>query len=282
MTRSFLDSVAARDPAAEFAPLLAPDRKADLDRWLWGRQLADVLHASKPGFSAQELVDALKPLQARLYSISSSPKASPHEVQLTVSVVRWMQDLRSRKGLCSSFLADRAAMDSRNAGDCRIFLQPSAHFGVPADPDRPMIMVGPGTGIAPFRGFLQDRQASGAKGRNWLFFGEQRAASDFYYRDEIEGWQRDGHLSKLSLAFSRDQADKIYVQHRMLEEGAELWRWLADGAHVYVCGDASRMAKDVDAALGRIVSQHGGMDEDAARAFIAAMQKDKRYVRDVY
>jgi sulfite reductase (NADPH) flavoprotein alpha-component len=143
-------------------------------------------------------------------------------------------------------------------------------------------MVGPGTGIAPFRAFLQDRQAQGAGGANWLFFGEQHAASDFYYHDEIEAWHRDGHLDRLSLAFSRDTAQKVYVQHRMIEEGAQLWRWLADGAHFYVCGDASRMARDVDTALHRIIADHGNMTENAARDFVTAMQKDKRYVRDVY
>jgi len=277
VTRPMLEMLAQHDRAAPFAPLLAPERKGDLDQWLWGRQLADVLHATSAGLQAQELVDALKPLQPRLYSISSSPKAQPEEVQLTVSVVRWMQDLRTRKGVCSSFLADRAGK-----GDCRIFLQPSGHFRPPADPARPMIMVGPGTGIAPFRAFLQDRQASGATGRNWLFFGEQRQASDFYYRDQIEAWQRDGHLSKLSLAFSRDTAEKVYVQHRMIEGGADLWSWLEEGAHVYVCGDAARMARDVDAALRQIMATHGGMNPAQAADYVARMQQDKRYVRDVY
>ncbi|MNV84687.1 Sulfite reductase [NADPH] flavoprotein alpha-component [compost metagenome] len=145
-----------------------------------------------------------------------------------------------------------------------------------------MIMVGPGTGIAPFRAFLQERQASGAKGRNWLFFGEQRQASDFYYREELETWLADGHLQRLDTAFSRDQEEKVYVQQRMLEQGAELWRWLQDGAHFYVCGDASRMAKDVDAALRTVVREHGGLSAADAEAYVGAMARDKRYVRDVY
>jgi sulfite reductase (NADPH) flavoprotein alpha-component len=215
-------------------------------------------------------------LQPRFYSISSSPKVHSGEVQLTVSAVRYESLGRARKGVCSAFLADRAG-----EGAARIFVQPS-HFRPPADADRPMIMVGPGTGVAPFRAFLQERQATGATGANWLFFGEQHAASDFYYREEIEQWLRTGHLSRLDLAFSRDQAEKIYVQHRMAEQGAELWRWLDEGAHFYVCGEAGRMAKDVDAALRRIVARHGGMGEEAAAEYVARMQAEKRYLRDVY
>ena len=182
-----------------------------------------------------------------------------------------------RVGVCSAFLADRG-----EAEDARIFSQASHHFHPPADPARAMIMVGPGTGIAPFRGFLHDRQANGASGANWLFFGEQHAATDFYYRDEIEAWRSGGHLDRLSLAFSRDQADKVYVQHKMIEEGAELWRWIDGGAHFYVCGDASRMARDVDTALRQVLRKHGGMKPDAAEDYIAQMCEDRRYVRDVY
>ncbi|WP_343616152.1 molybdopterin dinucleotide binding domain-containing protein [Novosphingobium sp.] len=276
-TKAFLDMVAARDPEAAFAPLLGPEHKEDLDGWLWGRQMVDALHASTLALPPQALVDALKPLQPRLYSISSSPRVHPDEVQLSVSVVRWKQQHVMRKGVCSSFLADRAGQQG-----ARIFLQPSPHFRPPADLARDCIMIGPGTGIAPFRGFLQDRQATGAKGRNWLFFGEQHESSDFYYRDQISAWAAQGHLARLSLAFSRDQAEKIYVQHRMIEQGADLWSWIEGGAHIYVCGDASRMAKDVDTALLRIIADHAGMDHDRARDYLAAMQKDKRYVRDVY
>jgi sulfite reductase (NADPH) flavoprotein alpha-component len=276
-SRAFLDMVAGRDPEAGFAGLLAPEHKEDLSAWLWGRQMVDALCAATLSLRPQELVDALKPLQPRLYSISSSPLVSPQEVQLTVSVVRWMQQRAMRKGVCSSFLADRAA-----AHEPRIFLQPAPHFRTPADPARDCVMIGPGTGIAPFHAFLHEREASGACGRNWLFFGEQHEASDFYYRDQIGAWSAKGHLARLSLAFSRDTAEKIYVQHRMLEQGADLWAWLEGGAHLYVCGDASRMARDVDAALLRIVADHGGMDHERAGDYVSAMQKEKRYVRDVY
>jgi sulfite reductase (NADPH) flavoprotein alpha-component len=277
ITRPLLDTLVARDPAAPFAPLLDEARQADYEAWAWGRQLPDLLHDCAARFGAQDLVDALKPLQPRLYSIASSPRVHPDEVQTTVSVLNWAHDRRARKGVCSTFLADRA-----QAQDCAIFVQASAHFRLPADPDRPVIMIGPGTGVAPFRAFLQDRQASGARGRNWLFFGEQHAASDFYYRDEIERWQHQGHLTRLDLAFSRDTADKIYVQQRMAEQGAELWRWLDEGASLYVCGDAARMARDVDRALHRIVATHGAMRDGHAEDFVAAMQRDKRYLRDVY
>nr|MBL8457150.1 NADPH-dependent assimilatory sulfite reductase flavoprotein subunit [Zoogloeaceae bacterium] len=151
-----------------------------------------------------------------------------------------------------------------------------------ADPDAPMIMVGPGTGVAPFRAFLQERRAIGARGRNWLFFGEQHAASDFYYRDELEAMQRDGYLHRLDTAFSRDQAEKIYVQQRMLEHGAQLWAWLQEGGHFYVCGDAGRMARDVDAALRQVAATHGGLSSDDAAAWVAALGREKRYLRDVY
>ena len=182
-----------------------------------------------------------------------------------------------RKGVCSSFLADRGQDLS-----VAIFPQPSASFRLPQNDELPVIMVGPGTGIAPFRGFLQEREARGAKGRNWLFFGEQREACDFYYRDELLGWRDSGLLTRLDTAFSRDQAEKIYVQQRMREQGAELWRWLQDGAFFYVCGDASRMARDVETALKEVVAGHGNMDAEAAASYVAQMGRDKRYLRDVY
>ncbi|WP_243652763.1 bifunctional nitrate reductase/sulfite reductase flavoprotein subunit alpha [Novosphingobium sp. PhB165] len=277
LNRNILELIAERRPDASFAPLLDPDRKPEFDRWLWGRQIADVLHETGVRLSPGDLGQVMRPLQPRFYSIASSPHAQVDEVQLTVSTVRYSCEGRSRHGVCSAFMADRA-----QDADVGIFLQPAAHFHPPADPARGAIMVGPGTGIAPFRGFLHDRQARGAKGRNWLFFGEQHAATDFYYREEIEEWRRNGHLDRLSLAFSRDQAEKIYVQHRMLEEGAELWRWLDGGAHFYVCGEAGRMAKDVDKALKQIVAQHGSMSGEDASDYVAQMQSEKRYVRDVY
>jgi sulfite reductase (NADPH) flavoprotein alpha-component len=277
LNRSILELIAERQPEAEFAPLLDPDRKAEFDQWLWGRQIADVLQEVKVQLSPKDLSGVMRALQPRFYSIASSPHAQEGEVQLTVSVVRYTCRGHRRMGVCSAFLADRGEQEG-----AAIFQQTSHHFHPPADPARAMIMAGPGTGIAPFRGFLHDRQATGASGANWLFFGEQHEATDFYYRDEIDAWRRGGHLDRLSLAFSRDQADKIYVQHRMIEEGAELWRWIEGGAHFYVCGDASRMAKDVDAALKQIVAKHGGMKPDLAEDYIAQMREDRRYVRDVY
>ncbi|WP_095195236.1 bifunctional nitrate reductase/sulfite reductase flavoprotein subunit alpha [Pseudomonas sp. Irchel 3A7] len=261
----------SRNPALK--QLLGSERKAELKDWLWGRQLADVLQAFPVDCSASELLGTLKRLQPRLYSISSSPKAHPQEVHLTVAAVRYGK----RKGVSSTFLADRAA-DST----VPVFVQPSKNFRAPADGDVPMIMIGPGTGVAPFRAFLQERRARGDQGKNWLFFGEQHAASDFYYRDELQGMQRDGLLTELSLAFSRDQAQKIYVQDRIREQGAELWRWLQEGAQLYICGDASCMARDVDQALRRIAQDHGGLCTEGAADYWRQLSEQKRYLRDVY
>ena len=265
----------ARDGALR--TLLHPDRKDALKEWLWGRHLADVLHAYPVTLSAQDLLAGLKKLQPRSYSISSSAKATPDEVHLTVATVRWQRDGRERRGVSSTFLADRA-----DGAPVPVFVQRSAAFKPPADPEAGMIMVGPGTGVAPFRAFLQDRAATGARGRNWLFFGDQHAASDFYYRDELEGFLRSGLLSRLDLAFSRDQAERIYVQDRMIQNGRALFDWLEGGASFYVCGDASRMARDVEAALRALVEEHGGLSSEAAKAYVQKLGADKRYVRDVY
>lgn len=252
--------------------LLEPEHKAELQGWLWGRQLADVLREFPQDLPLATWLDLLKPLQPRLYSISSSPLAHPGQVHLTVSTVRYGQ----RKGTCSTFLADRA-----QGIKVAIFPQASKHFRLPEDDNVALIMVGPGTGIAPFRAFLEEREARGASGQNWLFFGEQYAASDFYYQQQLQAWQATGHV-RLETAFSRDQTEKIYVQQRMHEQGADLWRWLEAGAFFYVCGDAQRMAKDVDRALRAIVAEHGGMSAAAADAYVAALSKAKRYRRDVY
>lgn len=277
ITAPWLRLVAERSGNARLATLLAADNSAQLAEWLWGRQLVDLLHECPIELPAEQLLGLLKPLQPRLYSISSSPKVTPHEVHLTVSTVRYRCNERARSGVCSGFLADRAEQ-----ARVPIFTQRSTHFRVPADPQAPMIMVGPGTGIAPFRAFLQERQALGATGRNWLLFGEQRQACDFYYRDELYAWQRDGHLQRLDTAFSRDQSAKVYVQQRMLEQGAQLWQWLEEGAHFYVCGDAARMAKDVDAALKQVIAQYGQMSAERAQAYVQAMSRERRYLRDVY
>jgi sulfite reductase alpha subunit-like flavoprotein len=226
----------------------------------------------------EEWQHVLVRLTPRNYSISSSPLVSPHEVHLTVSVVRYHgRGGAARGGVCSTFLADRA-----EAAPIPVFLQRSPNFRPPADSATPMIMVGPGTGIAPFRGFLQERRALGHVGPNWLFFGDQHRSDNFYYREDLEDMVRDGFLNRLDLAFSRDQADRVYVQHKMLDYGAEVWRWLEDGAHFYVCGDAGRMAKDVDAALTSIITTHGRLSDQQAHDYKRELVGTKRYVRDVY
>jgi sulfite reductase (NADPH) flavoprotein alpha-component len=273
----FLAAAAQRSPGSELAALIVPARKDDLRKWLYGREVIDVLASLVKPFSAAEFVALLKKIAPRLYSISSSLKVHADEVHLTIAAVRYESHGRARKGVASTFLAD-------HAGDAKvpIFVQPSHGFKPPTNGDTPMIMVGPGTGIAPFRAFLEERLATVAKGRNWLFFGDQKRATDFLYQDQLEGWVKDGHLTRLDLAFSRDQAEKIYVQSRMIEAAAELWSWLEAGAHFYVCGDASRMAKDVDAALHRVIETAGGKSTEDAKAYVDKLKSDKRYQRDVY
>ncbi len=290
-----LKLAAARSADAEFCGLLDAGRRDDLKQWLYGREVIDVLARLNAPLAAAEFLAVLKKLQPRLYSISSSPKAHPGEVHLTVAAVRYDAHDRSRKGICSTFLADRARLaqavaagavapelDGEEPTPVPVFVQTSHGFRLPADTDRPVIMVGPGTGIAPFRAFLEERRATGARGRNWLFFGDQRRATDYLYEDELEAMRADGHLARLDLAFSRDQAEKIYVQTRMLEAAPELWSWLEAGAHFYVCGDASRMAKDVDAALHTVCETAGGLSKEAAAEYVARLRSDKRYQRDVY
>ncbi|KQZ84443.1 molybdopterin oxidoreductase [Microbacterium sp. Root166] len=278
ITPDLLAFVAERNPDPALATLLRRENKGRLEQYLWSMHAVDLLRAFPVQADPEEWVSVLKRLQPRQYSISSSPKTSPDEVQLTVSVVRFETEAGHRRGgVASTFLADVA-------GDrpAPIFLQRSAHFRAPAAPDAPMIMIGPGTGIAPFRAFLHDRRADGHTGRNWLFFGEQHEATDFYYRDELEQMRDDRFLTRLDLAFSRDQRQKVYVQDRMVEHGLELWRWLQDGAHLYVCGDASRMAKDVDDTLVTIAQRHGGLSEEAAVEYRKSLVAQARYVRDVY
>ncbi|BCU75287.1 sulfite reductase subunit alpha [Luteolibacter sp. LG18] len=277
ITPDILRFVSERSGGRDLAELLEPDKKEDLKNWLWGRQIPDLLKAWPVKTTAEDFVAVLKRLQPRLYSISSSSKELPNEVHLTISTVRYTCDGQRRKGVASAFLADRA--EETGVG---IFVQKAPHFRAPENPDLPLIMVGPGTGVAPFRAFLQERRATGAEGKNWLFFGEQHAATDFYYRDELETLQEQGVLHRLDTAFSRDQKEKIYVQDRMREHGAELWSWLQEGAHFRVCGDASRMAKDVDQALRDIAVTHGGLSPEAADAYVKQLGQDKRYVRDVY
>jgi sulfite reductase (NADPH) flavoprotein alpha-component len=242
----------------------------------------DVLAAIEkfPGIrpDPEAFIEALDPLQPRLYSISSSPKTNEGRVSLTVDTVRYKVGKRQRLGVASTFLADRI----RANAPLKCYVQKAHAFGLPADPATPIIMVGPGTGVAPFRAFLHERMATKQKGRNWLFFGHQRSAHDFFYEDEFAGMKAKGVLTRLSLAWSRDGAEKFYVQDRMREVGRDLWNWLADGAHVYVCGDAKRMAKDVEVALVDIVAQHGARSTDQAIAFVADLRKQGRYQQDVY
>jgi sulfite reductase (NADPH) flavoprotein alpha-component len=274
---ALLKTIAERSSDKTLAELMVPEAKDALAHYLYGRETIDLLlDFASVSFKPAELVSHLRKLQPRLYSISSSLKAFPEQVHLTVAAVRYDAFGRPRKGVCSTFLADRAS------GPVPVFVHSSAAFRLPKSGDTPIIMVGPGTGVAPFRAFLHDRRTAGAKGENWLFFGEQRSATDFFYREELESMQADSHLSRLSLAFSRDQAEKVYVQNRMVEEGADLWAWLEEGAHFYVCGDASRMAKDVDAALHAVIERHGGRTPDAAADYVKKLKTDKRYQRDVY
>jgi sulfite reductase (NADPH) flavoprotein alpha-component len=280
--RKFVEAVAARG-AAELQALLAAERADDLRRYLQGKNEAhdyvDVLREF-PGvsFTAEEFVKLLGKLKPRLYSIASSLRAHPGEVHLTVAKVAYTIRGRARHGVCSTFLADRWS-GGVTAG---VWVQnQQKHFGLPASGDTPIIMVGPGTGVAPFRAYLEERQALGAKGRNWLFFGEQRRASDFLYEAQFTQWVRDGFL-RLDTAFSRDQAEKVYVQHRLAEHAAEVWRWLEEGAEFFVCGDKERMAGDVHRELLRIVEQHGGKTPEQAAEYLEEMKKTKRYKRDVY
>ncbi len=277
-SQEFLATVAKAAPQSELAALLPPEKRDDLKKWLWGRHVIDLLELLPAPMLVVEFIPLLKKLAPRLYSISSSAKAHPGEVHLTVGAVRYESHGRVRKGVASTFLADRVG----DTNFVKVYVQPSHGFKPPANGDTAMILVGPGTGIAPFRAFLEERLATGAKGKNWLFFGDQKRDADFLYEELLTGWQQSGFLTRLDLAFSRDQEKKIYVQDRMLENAAELWSWLEAGAHFYVCGDASRMAKDVDAALHKIAETVGGKSADEAKVYVAKLKSDKRYQRDVY
>jgi sulfite reductase (NADPH) flavoprotein alpha-component len=276
-TSALVDAIAKTEGCERIVNLLSPEKDA-LKEYLAQREVIDLL-CEYPAFrpDALEFTKLLSKLHPRLYSISSSLRAFPGQVHLTVGIVRYETCGRQRKGLCSTFLADRVSPQ----GTIPIFVQPSHGFKLPKDPATPIIMVGPGTGIAPFRAFLHERKANGASGKNWLFFGDQQAACDFLYRDELEGFKSNRLLSRLDLAFSRDQKEKIYVQDRMLENATELFCWLEDGAHFYVCGDAKRMARDVDAALHKVI-ELSGKTSDQAADYVKKLKSEKRYQRDVY
>jgi sulfite reductase (NADPH) flavoprotein alpha-component len=270
---SYLTGGARRQTAKALATGDDPDGDAET---------LDVLAALEkfPGFRPhpEAFVEALEPLQPRLYSIASSPKSNPSRVALTVDAVRYAISGRRRLGVASTFFADRVRPGDR----LKVYVQKAHAFGLPTDPTAPIIMVGPGTGIAPFRAFLHERMATRAPGRNWLFFGHQRRDFDFFYEDELAAMRASSLLTRLSLAWSRDGEEKFYVQDRMREVGRDVWTWLADGAHVYVCGDAKRMAKDVERALVDIVAQHGARSADEAIGFVAELKRKGRYQQDVY
>jgi sulfite reductase (NADPH) flavoprotein alpha-component len=253
---------------AEGYPGAGPDDADLLD-------LLESFPSARPPLS--ELISSLDPLQPRLYSIASSPKHAANEVHLTVAAVRYDKRARHRTGVASTFLCDRVAAGA----EVSVYVHPADAFRL-ASPDRPMIMIGPGTGVAPFRAFLQERQAIGASGRNWLVFGNPHRDKDFLFEDELTRWHKDGFLTRLETAFSRDQEHKIYVQHRLLEHAAELWAWLEEGAHLYVCGDALKMARDVDKGLLYILAKEGRMEPAAAKAYLARLSAEGRYQKDVY
>ncbi|GAA3588383.1 NADPH-dependent assimilatory sulfite reductase flavoprotein subunit [Gibbsiella greigii] len=252
--------------------------KAKLQHYARNTPIVDMVRQAPVDLSAEQLVGLLRPLTPRLYSIASSQAENEDEVHITVGVVRYEIDGRPRAGGASSFLADRLEED----GELRVFIEHNENFRLPANPDTPVIMIGPGTGIAPFRAFMQQREADGATGKNWLFFGNPHFTEDFLYQVEWQRYVKDGLLSRIDLAWSRDQQHKVYVQDKLREQGAEVWRWIQEGAHIYVCGDANRMAKDVENTLLELVAEHGGMDTEQADEFLSELRLERRYQRDVY
>lgn len=279
INKSLIEKWQKRSGSPFLRSLVEADDRKQWEEFCWGRDLIDLVLDYPADFAdGEEFVGVLKKLQPRLYSIASSPKAHPGEVHLCVGIVRYDAHGRKRGGICSTYLSDRINDETKPG----VYLHHNPAFRLPADGNVPVIMVGPGTGIAPFRAFLEERKATQSKGANWLFFGNPHSATDFLYKDELEGFVADGTLGRLDLAWSRDQKEKVYVQNLMVQEGAEIWKWFQEGAAFYVCGDASRMAKDVDAALLTIAREHGKLSEEAAAAYISQLKKDKRYLRDVY
>jgi sulfite reductase (NADPH) flavoprotein alpha-component len=275
LSRPLLEAYAALNPAPALAELIAGD---DWRTYVPGRQLLDLLEDFPTALTPAQLTGLLRKLPARLYSVASSLEAVPDEAHLLVGVVRYQSHGRERHGVASTFVAERT-----RAGDrLKVYVKPNKNFRLPTDPDRRLIMIGPGTGVAPFRAFLQQRQATGAAGRNWLFFGDRHYTHDFLYQLEWQEMHKDGVLSEIDVAFSRDQPEKVYVQHRMWQRRKELFAWLEEGAHLYVCGDEKAMAKDVHATLAAIVAAEGGRPPEAAEAYLADLKKQHRYQRDVY
>ncbi|RTF80000.1 NADPH-dependent assimilatory sulfite reductase flavoprotein subunit, partial [Serratia marcescens] len=275
-TTPIVDKYAALSRDETLIGLLAD--KAALQQYAHNTPIVDMVRQAPADLSAEQLVGLLRPLTPRLYSIASSQAENESEVHITVGVVRYDIDGRARSGGASGFLADRLEED----GDVRVFIEHNDNFRLPANPETPVIMIGPGTGIAPFRAFMQQRDADGAGGKNWLFFGNPHFTEDFLYQVEWQRYVKDGLLTRIDLAWSRDQQHKIYVQDKLREQGAEVWRWIQEGAHIYVCGDANRMAKDVENTLLELVAEHGGMDTEQADEFLSELRLERRYQRDVY
>ncbi|MEM6600951.1 MAG: assimilatory sulfite reductase (NADPH) flavoprotein subunit [Verrucomicrobiota bacterium] len=277
LSKNIIEKYNAVLGSSELAALL--ENQAKLSEYLYGRQIVDLVQDyPNQKLSPQEFIQLLRKLPPRLYSIASSLAAHPDEVHLTVAAVRYLAHGKERKGVASTFVADLL----EKGETAPVYVNANKHFKLPQDSDTPIIMVGPGTGIAPFRAFVEERVAAGARGKNWLFFGDQRYSYDFLYQTEWQEYFSDGILTRLDLAFSRDQKEKIYVQHRMLEKSKDLWQWLQDGACFYVCGDASRMAHDVNEALIKVAETEGAMPREAAEEYVTGLQKEKRYLRDVY
>jgi sulfite reductase (NADPH) flavoprotein alpha-component len=272
-------SVASDDPASQVEAINA-DAKG-IENYLWTRDYIDIMREFDVKYAHEEFLELADRLKPRLYSIASSHDAHPGFVELTVGIVRFEYNGRARGGLCTQFMADEIDTSGAPIG---VFMSPTKSFILPEDKETDIIMVGPGTGIAPFRAFMEQRVHDGGTGKNWLFFGDQSAKTEFYYKDEIEQWIDEGHLYKFTTAWSRDQEEKIYVQHRLKEHGAEVWEWFERGAYFYICGDKQYMAKDVHRALIDIAVEHGGMSLDDATHFIekTMMKEQKRYLRDVY
>lgn len=279
ITRPTMQKYAAIAQNAQLDELLSESHKKELNTYLDGREIIDLVSDFPvKGMAPQIFVDLLRKIPPRLYSIASSLKQHPDEVHLTAVAVRYLAHNRDRKGVCTTFFADRVGEYTR----IPVYVDHNNNFKLPSDPSRPIIMVGPGTGVAPFRAFVEERDAISASGKNWLFFGDQHFTTDFLYQAEWLKYLKQGVLTRLNVAFSRDQADKIYVQHRMLENSRDIYAWLQEGAHFYVCGDEKRMAHDVHAALIQIVEKEGNMDRERADEFVKQLQKEKRYQRDVY
>lgn len=279
LTKPLLEQAAQLTGNDELRELLAPGNEENVKAYIEGRDLLDLVRDYGPfSVSAQEFVSILRKMPARLYSIASSLSANPDEVHLTIGAVRYGAHGRERKGVCSILCAERL-----QPGDTLpVYVQHNQNFKLPKDPETPIIMVGPGTGVAPFRSFMQEREETGAEGKAWMFFGDQHFVTDFLYQTEWQNWLKDGVLTKMDVAFSRDTEEKVYVQHRMLEHSAELFDWLQEGAAVYICGDEKHMAHDVHHTLLEIIEKEGNMSREEAEAYLADMQQQKRYQRDVY